>query len=112
MTTLEIARVCHEANRALCMTQKDYSQKKWSKAEQWQKDSAVNGVQFHLDNPHAKPSDSHDNWLKEKVANGWVYGPVKDADTKVHNCIMPYSELPAAQQSKDALFISIVHALK
>ena len=54
-TKEKIAKVCHEANRAYCEALGDYSQTTWEKAPDWQKESAINGVQFHLDNPGASP---------------------------------------------------------
>ena len=112
MTVEEIARVVHEANRAYCVTQGDFSQPVWDEAPDWQRQSALKGVQFHLDNPTAKPADSHNSWLNEKIATGWVYGPVKDPIAKTHPCFVPYEQLPAAQQKKDALFIAVIHALQ
>lgn len=111
MDTLLIASVCHEANRAYCLALGDTSQLPWTDAPEWQRVSAINGVQFHLDNPGSSPSASHENWLREKQATGWTYGPVKDVDAKTHPCYMPYDELPEAQRRKDALFIAIVTAL-
>lgn len=107
----KIAKVCHEANRALCETLDDYSQLPWDAAEAWQRESAMNGVEFNLANPDAPPSASHDNWLKEKEAAGWKHGPVKDVEKKEHPCYVPYNELPLEQQAKDHLFKGIVAAL-
>ena len=106
-----IARVAHEANRAWCAANGDMSQPAWHNAPDWQKTSAINGVKFHIDNPDAGPSASHDAWLEEKRENGWKYGPVKDPDKKEHPCFMPFDDLPPDQQAKDRLFTSIVHAL-
>lgn len=107
-----VARICHEANRAYCLTLGDDSQPAWEDAPEWQKESAKNGVLFHLANPKASASASHDNWLAEKKAAGWQYGPVKDPERKEHPCFVPFEELPAAQQAKDHLFRGIVHALR
>jgi hypothetical protein len=107
-----IARVCHEANRAYCQSIGDNSQPTWEDAPDWQKQSAVNGVAFHLANPYAKPSHSHEEWLKEKKATGWKYGTVKNPELKEHPCFVPYDELPEEQKKKDALFIAVVHALR
>jgi hypothetical protein len=107
-----IARVCHEANRAYCLSLGDTSQKSWDDAEEWQRASAISGVLFHLANPLANPIDSHDNWMKEKLADGWQYGPVKDPAKKEHPCILPYHELPEEQRLKDALFIGVIRALQ
>lgn len=109
---IAIARVCHETNRAFCQTIDDWSHKPWDDAPQWQKDSAVAGVKFHLENPGSPPSASHESWLKVKKEAGWVYGEVKDEIAKTHPCIVPYKELPPDQQKKDALFIAVVEALK
>jgi hypothetical protein len=112
MQVEQIAEVCHAANRAYCATLGDYSQDAWADAPEWQRASAVNGVRFHVDNPDAKPSHSHESWLAEKEAAGWKFGPVKDAETKEHPCCVPYDELPTEQKAKDALFIGVVHALR
>lgn len=112
MTIEQIARVCHEANKSYCHTLNDNSQLPWDEAPRWQRDSAVKGVSFKLQNPDAPASASHDSWLAEKKAAGWKYGPVKNPDAKEHPCFVPYDELPSEQQAKDALFIGIVNALR
>lgn len=112
MNSTDIAKVCHETNRAYCQTLGDNSQPAWEEAPDWQRTSAINGVNFHLANPNSKPSHSHEDWLKEKEATGWKYGPAKDPAKKEHPCFVPYDELPAAQKAKDALFVGIVNALR
>lgn len=112
MSPLEIARICHEVNRAWCEFNGDTSQPTWDDAPDWQRTSAINGVIFHQQNPAAGDSASHDSWMAEKVNAGWVYGEVKDADASppTHPCIVPFDQLPADQQFKDRLFHTIVHA--
>lgn len=107
----EIAKVCHEVNRAFCSSIGDESQPRWEDAPDWQKRSAILGVQFHLQNPDAKPSASHEEWMKVKLAEGWVWGPIKDENLKTHPCIVVYDELPQEQQSKDYLFKAVIHQL-
>ena len=108
--TDQIARTAHEVNRAYCISLGDLSQPEWKDAPEWQKSSARNGVQFHIDNPEALPSDSHENWLKQKVSEGWIWGEIKDAEKKTHPCCIPYDQLPESQKTKDALFIAVVHS--
>ena len=60
MNNVFIAEVCHEANRAYCRTLGDFSQPAWVDAPEWQRNSAINGVNFHVDNPGSLPSASHD----------------------------------------------------
>ena len=107
---LQIAQICHEVNKAYCESLDDFSQPKWKDAPSWQKESAINGVKFHLENPDSKPCDSHNNWLKQKEAEGWKYGVVKNPELKEHPCFVPYEELPKEQQLKDALFIAVVRS--
>ncbi|MES2395798.1 MAG: RyR domain-containing protein [Bacteroidota bacterium] len=109
---IDIAIVCHQANKVWCEGNGDFSQKDWNEAEAWQTESAVKGVEFKLDNPDAKEDAQHNVWMKDKVDAGWVYGEVKDAEKKTHPCIVPFNELPEFQQKKDALFCAIVNALK
>lgn len=111
MNSREIARVCHETNRALCEAFGDHSQKPWDEAEGWQRDSAIKGVEFALLNPDAPPSAQHDAWTADKVAAGWVYGEVKDATAKTHPCIVPYEQLPPEQRAKDYVFRAVVHGM-
>jgi hypothetical protein len=87
------------------------TQKPWEEAPDWQKESAIAGVTFHLEFPNAGPEVSHENWLKSKVADGWVYGPVKNEEEKTHPCCVPFNELPRWQQGKDFIFVAIVHSL-
>jgi hypothetical protein len=112
MNVTQIALICHQANKALCEQYGDASQKDWENAEQWQRDSAVAGVRFALDNPDAPASAQHDSWMADKIKDGWRHGAVKDADAKTHPCIVPYEQLPPEQQAKDHLFRSIVHGLR
>lgn len=111
MTVEQIAKVAHEVNRAYCQSLGDNSQVAWELAPDWQKDSAINGVKFHLDNPDKTPEQSHENWLAQKQDEGWKWGAVKDPDKKEHPCFTEYTNLPVEQKAKDYIFRSIVHAL-
>lgn len=112
MQILVIARVAHLINAAYCASLGDTSQTSWEDAPEWQRESAVNGVNMHLANPDATPEQSHESWLAQKVEAGWVYGDVKDADAKTHPCCVPFAELKPEQKAKDFLFRGVVHALK
>jgi len=107
----DIARVCHEVNRAYCQALGDMSQPSWDDAPQWQKDSAMLGVALHV-NQDAGPEASHESWMSQKVADDWKYGPVKDPEKKEHPCMVPFDQLPREQQAKDYIFRAVVHALR
>ena len=110
MNIEQIARICHEVNRAYCAGLGDHSQPAWDDAPQWQRESAMNGVRHIINHPDTTPEDSHRHWMAEKVATGWTYGPVKDPDLKQHPCMVPYNDLPPEQRMKDHLFIDVVRA--
>lgn len=106
-----IASVTHAANKAWCEAHGDFSQPDWKGAPDWQRKSAIAGVEFHLANPDASPAASHNAWLAENERDGWCYGAVKDPEKKIHPCFVPFDRLPPVQQAKDRLFKAIVHAL-
>jgi hypothetical protein len=107
----KIARVCHEANRAWCVTLGDRSQPAWDDAPEWMVKSAIDGVRAALSNK-AGAAGLHNAWCEAKRRDGWVFGPVKDAVAKTHPCLVPYDDLPAEQRAKDALFEAVVGALR
>ncbi len=107
---VNVARIAHEVNRQWCIYNGDESQPTWEDAPKWQRESAIAGVRFLIGNPKAGDSATHDAWLRTKEAEGWSYGPEKDADAKKHPCFVPYDELPVEQKFKDRLFRTIVIA--
>lgn len=110
MQAEQIARVCHEANRAWQhVNDEPDASPEWDRAPDWQRESAVNGVRLALEG--ATPEELHESWALEKQRDGWVFGERKDAIAKTHPCLVPYDELPEAQRRKDALFRAIVVAL-
>lgn len=110
MNTAAIARICHEANRAVQIETGDPAvSPRWDDAPEWQRASAIEGVEKAQ--AGATPEQLHESWCEFKRADGWVFGEVKDADAKTHPCLVPYRELPPEQRAKDALFQAIVQAL-
>ena len=69
------------------------------------------GVELHTAGDHG-PEASHISWMAQKVAEGWVYGEVKDPEAKTHPCIVQFDQLPKEQQAKDFIFRAVVHALR
>lgn len=106
-----IAAICHDANASLRLSLGESSSAPWAEAPENERVSALKGVDFIANNPQAGPDASHLSWLKEKEATGWKYGPEKNPDLKEHPCMVPYDQLPAAQQAKDHLFKAVAQAL-
>jgi hypothetical protein len=111
-TPEQIARVVHEANRALQTVQADPTipvSPSWDDLDAETRASAVDGVRGVASGGDARAS--HENWMRFKLAHGWTLGPVKDEAAKQHPLLVLYDDLPAAQQDKDHLFAAVVRAL-
>lgn len=104
-----ISRVCHEANRAYCLMTGDPGLPAWDELEETYRESTRCGVRQAL--AGGSPESSHSGWMMERLNAGWVYGPVLDRAAKIHPNLVPYDQLPEAQQRKDALFLGIVEAI-
>lgn len=107
-----IARVVHEANRALQIEQADPTipvSPSWDDLDAETRASAVDGIEGVL--AGNTPEQSHEQWMRFKVDHGWVLGPVKDEAKREHPLLVPYGELPDSQKVKDGLFVAIVRAL-
>ena len=103
------ARAALEVNRVYCLAIGEAPTPTWLNAQQWQRDAVMNGVRGALNGDG--PEQSHESWMAEKVAAGWVYGPEKDPEKKTHPCMVPYADLPEAQKMKDHLYLSTVRAM-
>lgn len=104
-----VARICHEANRAYCLMTGDPGLPAWDALEESYRESSRVGVRSAL--AGATLEKSHASWTRERLNAGWKYGPVLDREAKIHPCLVPYDQLPEAQQRKDALFVGIVQAV-
>lgn len=105
-----VARVCHEANRAL---QHAFGEEKasppWDEAPEWQRESAIYGVTQARQG--ATPEQLHESWCEMKRQGGWTHGTVKDDEALTHPCLITYDQLPDEQKVKDHVFSAIVGAL-
>lgn len=109
LTMGDIARICHEANRALQIVLGEEPSQHWNDVDDDMRSSTINGVMAALDG--ATPESLHESWLATRTEQGWVYGETKDPVARTHPCMVPYVELPLEQQLKDHLFGAIVGAI-
>jgi hypothetical protein len=106
----DIAKICHETNRAYREVIGETTQPHWESAPDWLREATIEGVIFLLENPGASAERTHENWLRRKEKEGWKYGIVSNAEKKEHPTILPYSMLTDSERRKDALFVAVVHA--
>jgi len=48
-------------------------------------------------------ANAHDIWAKQRMREGWKYGPVRDDVRKSHPCLVPYDQLPESEKEYDRL---------
>jgi ryanodine receptor 2 len=45
--------------------------------------------------------NTHDVWARQRLNEGWSYGPKRDDTHKKHPCLVPYSQLPETEKEYD-----------
>jgi hypothetical protein len=45
--------------------------------------------------------NAHDNWGRQRIDDGWRYGPVRDDAALTHPLLVPYPELPDSEKEYD-----------
>jgi ryanodine receptor 2 len=45
--------------------------------------------------------NAHDIWARQRLADGWRYGPRRDDARKEHPSLVPYEELPESEKEYD-----------
>ena len=110
VTIEQVAAICHEANRAYVNATEGKDIQPWHLAPQWQKESAIDGVNYVLEHPDVTPEKMHERWMEYRLSAGWVHGETKDNEKKTHPCLVPYDQLPEVQKAKDYLFVAVVKA--
>lgn len=115
---LLICKLVHEANSAFAQHQPGHQPEtcvSWDQAQDWQIRSTKMMVakvllallrpdQYPLYGPH----QIYEEWVKERLSSGWVYGDVTDRANKVHSDLVAYERLPWYTQAKDSMVLSIV----
>jgi ryanodine receptor 2 len=44
---------------------------------------------------------AHDVWARERLSQGWTYGPQRNDGLKHHPCLVPYADLPESEKVHD-----------
>jgi hypothetical protein len=111
LTNEQIAEIADELNSVYCRAIGDPPGLAWDEAPASQRESVIAAVEAIRDRSVSRPEDSHRRWVMRKLAEGWTYGPVKDAGEKRHPCCLDFHELAPEQQMKDVIFFELVTSL-
>lgn len=55
-------------------------------------------------------ANNHDHWARQRIEEGWTYGPGRNDEHKKHPDLVPYQELPEAEKEYDRK--TVLEALK
>ncbi len=53
----------------------------------------------------------HERWCWEKRMNGFIYGPIRNDEKKIHNCLINYNELTEFEKEKDRQLVKLIPVL-
>jgi hypothetical protein len=49
--------------------------------------------------------NTHENWARERMSQGWKYGTERSETKKEHPCLVPYAALPEAEKEYDRMIV-------
>lgn len=76
----------------------------WQLAPHWSKSSAIESVQYIIENPTVADEQLHSHWISYKLETGWIWGETYDIELATHPCLVPFSELSPETLIKLQLF--------
>ncbi len=109
LSTVDIARIVHEAHRELQHRTGDPAPvAAWDDAPERHADT-IASVEAALAGDDAPTQ--HGKWMARRLEAGWRWGRRKDVAAKTHPALVPYGDLPDDQRARDELFVAAVRAL-
>jgi hypothetical protein len=45
--------------------------------------------------------NAHDHWARQRMGEGWTFGPERNDVRKEHPCLVPYDQLPESEKEYD-----------
>lgn len=102
--------VAHAANCKMQDIQGDpCPSQPWDSENELLRETTINGIR--MIRMGYSNEEMHREWCERYWAEGWTFGPEKDALKKTHPCLVPYYELPSSQRHKTEVIRAIVITL-
>ncbi len=75
----------------------------------------INTSQIKIDKEESQLAEclaknTHEIWVKQKIKDGWKYGPNRDNHLKLHPYLIPYEQLP--DQEKEHDYLTAIESIK
>ncbi|GAB3146995.1 hypothetical protein GCM10027290_29590 [Micromonospora sonneratiae] len=109
LSEVDVARICHEAIRALQTATGDNAVPGWDDASASHRESTIRTVRAVRQGMTCE--QIHQDWCRRMRADKWTYGPEKSYESRTHPCLVGYQDLPKHEKAKDELFRVIVLTL-
>lgn len=106
-TLVDIAQECHYKNNELMVMNGEEPNPPWDTLDRHTKFMTFKSVLKALENPNLTAKDMHDEWMKNKISDGWTFGDVKDKEQKTHPLIIDFDLMNDIDKMKDQSFINI-----
>jgi hypothetical protein len=50
--------------------------------------------------------NAHEIWARERMKDGWSWGPARNDERKQHPCLVSYDDLPESEKAYDRAMVS------
>jgi len=109
---IQVGKICHEVHRAYCKEINSKTQPEWVNITNQHKEVILNSVKQILDGKINSPDESHNNFIKVKEEQGWVYSEKYSIENKTNPRLVPFENLSSKDRMKEILFFTIVSSFK
>ena len=108
----QIAKTAHAVHLAYCEEVGLNTQPEWGKVDETHKAVVINSVEKIITGTVNTVEDSHDNFIKMKHSQGWVFGEEYNIDKLTNPRMVHFSRLTDHQRIKERLFFECVKSFK
>lgn len=108
MNIEQIAKTCHAVHLAYCSEMLFHTQPKWDELQNEHRETIIDSVQKIVNGTIKSKEDSHNNFIKNKKKNGWIYGETYSLIDKINPRLIGFDDLSLEQRIKEALFFECV----
>jgi hypothetical protein len=107
-----ITIVAHNTIASFCRYKSNFQIPCWDEADEVTRIIHLDVVRAILSTQQYTPEHFHTHWRAALMSDGWELGPELDHAAKKHPLMVPYPELPQAEQIRYQLFIQTVRCFQ
>ena len=104
----QIAKTAHSVHLAYCNEMGLKTQPKWNDLELEHQNTILDSVERILSGEIKTKEDSHNNFVKFKKSNGWLFGEIYSLINKTNPRLVDYKNLSLENKVKESLFFECV----